>query len=128
MPEPRRIDRIRALIQRELSELIQQELKDPRVKFCSVSQVEVSSDLRYADVKLSVVGNKRQKALTLAGIQHASSFLRREVAQRIGLRHAMELRFELDEGVDHLMQIDRLLKQVQAENDASETVPPSEGL
>ena len=57
----RRTDRVGVLIQRELSDIIQRELKDPRVSFCTISQVQVSTDLRYADVKVSVVGDKRQK-------------------------------------------------------------------
>ena len=108
----RRTDRVSVLIQRELSDIIQRELKDPRVGFCTVSQVKVSPDLRYADVKVSVVGDKKQKRNSITGLKSAAGFLRREIVQRIGLRHAPELRFELDDSVDQLMQIDRLLKRI----------------
>ncbi|MCZ6681120.1 MAG: 30S ribosome-binding factor RbfA [Candidatus Poribacteria bacterium] len=117
MDERRRVDRVSVLIQRELSEAIQRELKDPRVRFCTVSQVEVSPDLRYADVKVSVVGDKKRKRDSIAGLRSAAGFLRRVVAKRIGLRHATELRFELDNSVDQLMQIDRLLKQAGAQEE-----------
>jgi ribosome-binding factor A len=106
---------VSVLIQRELSDIIQRGLKDPRVRFCTVSRVEVSPDLRYADVKVSVVGNKQQKRSSIAGLRSAAGFLRRETAQRIGLRHAPELRFELDDSVDQLMRIDRLLKRIHTE-------------
>ena len=115
----RRTDRVSVLIQRELSNLIQRELKDPRVGFCTISQVEVSTDLRYADVKVSVVGDKKQKQNSITGLKSAAGFLRREVVQRIGLRHAPELRFELDDSVDQLMRIDRLLKQIHAQEEIS---------
>lgn len=115
MSERRRVARVSTLIQRTLSDIIQRELKDPRVSFCTVSQVEVSSDLRYADIKVSIVGDQKQKQDAITGLKRATGFLRREVAQRIGLRHAPELRFEVDEAVERLMQIDRLLKQVHAE-------------
>ncbi len=111
----RRTDRVSALIQRELSDIIQRELRDPRVTFCTISQVEVSADLRYADVKVSVTGDKKQKRNSIAGLKNAAGFLRREVVQRIGLRHAPELRFELDDSVDQLMRIDRLLKQINTQ-------------
>lgn len=111
----RRTDRVSVLIQRELSDIIQRDLKDPRVAFCTISQVEVSTDLRYADVKVSVIGDKRQKRRSITGLKSAAGFLRREVVQRIGLRHAPELRFELDDSVDQLMQIDRLLKKVHTQ-------------
>ena len=115
----RRTDRVSALIQRELSDIIQRELKDPRVTFCTISQVEVSADLRYADVKVSVTGDKKQKRNSIAGLKNAAGFLRREVVQRIGLRHAPELRFELDDSVDQLMRIDRLLKQINTQEKSS---------
>ena len=123
----RRTDRVSVLIQRELSDIIQRELKDPRVGFCTISQVEVSTDLRYADVKVSVVGDKRQKRNSITGLKSAAGFLRREVVQRIGLRHAPELRFELDDSVDQLMQIDRLLKQIHTEESTS-SLPDDEAI
>ena len=119
----RRTDRVGVLIQRELSDIIQRELKDPRVGFCTIAQVEVSADLKYADVKVSVVGDKKQKQNSIMGLKSAAGFLRREVVQRIGLRHAPELRFELDDSVDQLMRIDYLLKQIDTEEGTS---PPSE--
>ena len=115
----RRTDRVSVLIQRELSDIIQRELKDPRVGFCTISQVQVSTDLRYADVKVSVVGDKRQKQNSITGLKSAAGFLRREVVQRIGLRHAPELRFELDDSVDQLMRIDHLLKRIHTQEEIS---------
>ena len=112
MLEFKRTDRVRTLLQRELSEVIHRSVRDPRVRFCTVADVELSPDLKYADIRISVVGNKKQKQGTLAGLKSASGFLRREVGRRIGLRHTPELRFELDESVEHLMRIDRLLKQI----------------
>ena len=78
-----------------------------------MGHVEVSSDLKYADVLVSVVGDNKQKQATLAGLKSASGFLRREIGNRIDLRYTPELRFALDKSVDHLMNIDRLLKQVE---------------
>jgi len=128
----RRTDRVSVLIQRELSDIIQRELKDPRVGFCTISQVQVSTDLRYADVKVSVVGDKQQKRNSIIGLKSAAGFLRREVVQRIGLRHAPELRFELDDSVDQLMRIDRLLKRIHTQEEISsptddEAIKPNYG-
>ena len=61
-----------ALIQRELSEIIQRSVKDPRVAFCTVTQAEVSPDLKYVDVKVSVIGDELQKDKTLAGLKSAA--------------------------------------------------------
>lgn len=117
MFENRRIDRVSALIQKELSYIIHRSLKDPRVKFCTITQVEVSYDLKYADVMVSVIGDKQQKQGVMAGLKSAAGYLRREVGGRVDLRYVPELRFKLDQSIDHLMKLDRLLKQVRAEEE-----------
>ena len=75
----RRTDRVSVLIQRELSDIIQRDLKDPRVSFCTISQVEVSTDLRYADVKVSVIGDKKQKRNSITGLKSAAEIGRAHV-------------------------------------------------
>lgn len=117
MLENRRTDRVGSLIQKELSYIIHRSLKDPRVKFCTITQVEVSFDLKYADVKVSVIGDKQQKQGAMAGLKSAAGFLRRQIGGRIDLRYVPELRFKLDQSIDHLMKLDRLLKQVRAEEE-----------
>lgn len=120
MIENRRQDRVSALIQRELSDVIQRVVKDPRVAFCTVTHAEVSSDLKYVDVKVSVIGGNEQKKDTLAGLKSAAGFLRREISKRLSLRYSPELRFSLDDSVDHLMKIDGLLKEIDNEENVAE--------
>ena len=120
MIENRRQDRVAVLIQRELSEVIHRVVKDPRVAFCTVSHVEVSSDLKYVDVKVSVIGDSEQKEATLAGLKNAAGFIRREISRRLALRYSPELRFNLDDSVDHLMKIDGLLKEIETEDETTE--------
>lgn len=115
MTNNRRQDRVGALLQRELSEIIQRSLKDPRVAFCTVTQAAVSPDLKYVDVKVSVIGDAAQKEDTLAGLKSATGFMRREIGRRLTLRYSPELRFTLDESVDHLMKIDELLRSGEVE-------------
>ena len=122
MVDNRRQDRVGTLIQRELSEIIQRSVKDPRVEFCTVTQAEVSSDLKYVDVKVSVIGDETQKDNTLAGLKSAAGFLRREIGRRLTLRYSPELRFTLDESVDYLMKIDGLLKSIEAEDETPENL------
>ena len=120
MADSRRQDRVAALIQRELSEIIQRSVKDPRVAFCTVTQAEVSPDLKYVDVKVSVIGDEAQKEKTLAGLKSAAGFLRREIGNRLTLRYSPELRFAIDESADYLFRIDGLLKSVNSEDETSE--------
>ena len=118
MADSRRQDRVAALIQRELSEIIQRSVKDPRVAFCTVTQAEVSPDLKYVDVKVSVIGDEAQKEKALAGLKSAAGFLRREIGKRLTLRYSPELRFGIDESADYLLRIDSLLKAVKSEDEA----------
>lgn len=120
MVENRRQDRVSALIQRELSEVIHREVKDPRVAFCTITHVEASADLKYVDVKVSVIGGIEQRESTLAGLKSAAGFLRREMNRRLSLKHSPELRFSLDDSVDHLMKIDGLLKEIEDEKETLE--------
>ena len=120
MADNRRQDRVAALIQRELSEIIQRSVKDPRVAFCSVTQAEVSPDLKYVDVKVSVIGDEAQKDKALAGLKSAAGFLRREIGKRLTLRYSPELRFAIDESADYLLRIDGLLKSVKSEDETSD--------
>ncbi len=120
MADSRRQDRVAALIQRELSEIIQRSVKDPRVAFCTVTQADVSADLKYVDVKVSVIGDEAQKEKALAGLKSAAGFLRREIGKRLTLRYSPELRFDIDESADYLLRIDGLLKSVKSEDEASD--------
>jgi ribosome-binding factor A len=117
MLENRRQDRVGALIQRELGEIIHRVVKDPRVAFCTVTHVDVSADLKYVDVKVSVIGDLEQKEGTLAGLKSAAGFIRREISRRLALRYSPELRFSLDDSVDHVMKIDGLLKRIETEEE-----------
>ncbi len=117
MIENRRQDRVSALIQRELSDAIHREVKDPRVAFCTITHVEASTDLKYVNVKVSVIGGTEQKEATLAGLKSAAGFLRREMNRRLSLKHSPELRFSLDDSVDHIMKIDGLLKEIEDEEE-----------
>lgn len=120
MIENRRQDRVSALIQGELSEVIQRVVKDPRVAFCTVTHVEVSADLKYVNVKVSVIGDSEQKEASLVGLKSATGFIRREISRRLALRYSPELRFSLDDSVDQILKIDGLLKEIKTEEDVQE--------
>ena len=116
-----RMARIDHELQRELARLISTELKDPRLGFVTVTRVEMTDDLRSAQVFFRLldegdVPEKRSEALT--GLARASGLLRREVSRRAGLRYAPELRFAYDEGQDERTRIEMLLEEVRAEERA----------
>ena len=117
----RRVERINDLLRSELSELIGRTLKDPRLAgLVSITQVEVTSDLRHARVYVSVFGSDEEQASSLKALRSASGFLRHEVAQRVILRHMPELEFQLDSSLEQGDHILRLLKEVGSQARAAE--------
>ena len=108
---PRRVDRINGLLRQEISQLLVQQIKDPRLSgVISITQVRTSDDMRNATVSLSVMGDQETKERALAGIRSAAAFLRRELKGRLTLRYVPFLSFRLDETLetaDRVLRADR---------------------
>ena len=102
-------------IQRILGEVIQYEVKDPRVGFATIVGVDMSADLQHAKVRVSVM-DPQQREATIEGLERAKGFLRRRVAQELRhLRTVPELHLMLDTSLDYSMRIDEVLRQVEQE-------------
>jgi ribosome-binding factor A len=108
-----RIEQVNKLIRRELSELIQRQLKDPRLStFVTVTEVATSTDLRHAKVFVSHLGSEAEKQAILKVLESASGFLRKELAQNLKLRRTPELNFCWDDSIEQGDHILRLIDQV----------------
>jgi ribosome-binding factor A len=118
-----RQDQLGEVIAHELSDLIRTRLKDPRVGFASITDVEVSNDIRHAKVFVSVMGEQEEQRATLAALEHATGFLRHELAQRLTVRHTPELLFRLDTSIERGTRVLDLIHRVNAEP-AGNTAPP----
>jgi len=112
----RREDQLSGAITRELSDLMRTRMKDPRIGFASITGVELSHDLRYAKVFVSVMGSPEEQRETMRGLDSANGFLRRELAQRLTIRHVPEISFRLDESIARGARVLDLLKQVEKES------------
>lgn len=109
----RRINRISEEIKKIVSELISREIKDPRVNpMTSITKVQVTRDLSYANIYVTILGNKEVKDNTIKGLNNAKGFIRKEISNRIDLRYAPEPIFHLDESIEHSMYISKLIKEV----------------
>jgi len=112
-----RTGRVGEEIKKELSVMIQRELKDPRIGFVTVTGVEVTSDLSQAKVYLSVFGDEEQKKDTLKALDKPTGFLRTEIGKRIRLRHTPELIFKIDESIAYGSRIEKLLDEISEEGE-----------
>lgn len=105
--------RINQEVQKELSVLIDQELKDPRIHpMTSVVAAEVAPDLKTARIYISVLGDDQAKKNTLQGLKSASPFLRGQLARTVNLRNTPQLLFVLDESIEHGVAMSRLIDEV----------------
>jgi len=105
-----RINRISEEMKREISDIIQNELKDPRLPpMISVISAEVTKDLRYAKVYISVLGGEDDKKKAIDGLKSAAGFIRREIGHRMQLRYTPELLFEIDNSIERGVYITKLI-------------------
>lgn len=95
------------------------ELKDPRIQGVTVTYVEVSDDLRYAKVHVSIMGEETQQRLSMKGLSSAAGFLQAKVAKRLELRYTPRLSFILDLGVKRSIEVARILREVLPPGDAA---------
>lgn len=119
MPSGIRLKRIADRIREELSEMLLREIADPRLKLIYVTDVEVDRELAYADVYVSAVEGQARAAEVLAGLESASGFIRRTLAERIELRVFPRLRFHWDPTPEHADRIERLLAELHRAAPAS---------
>lgn len=110
-----RTDRIAEEVKKELSQIIREEIKDPRLpQLVSITAVEVTKDLKYAKVHVSVYGDDEKKQGAIVALSHASGFIRHEIGQRIKLRITPEFQFKLDESIEHGMQLSKLIDETMS--------------
>ena len=110
-----RPEKVEQFIKEELSQILQREVRDPRIGFVSVTDVEVSVDLRHARVFVSVLGTPEEKAATMEGLTSASRYIRRELGQRLQMRFTPEISFRLDESIERGSRVMKLLGEVKNE-------------
>ena len=108
-----RIDKVQEFIKQEISQIIQKDIKDPRVGFVTVTDVEMTKDLRHAKIFLSLMGSDEQKKATWEALNRALGFMRSEIGKRIRLRCTPELSLHLDKSLDYSNHIQKLLLQLE---------------
>lgn len=116
-----RPERIANVVRDVVSEAIATKLSDPRIApFASVTRVEMSADLEYAKVWISVLGEEKVQRLTIAGLQSAAGVVQRMLAKDLTLRHCPRLSFHLDESIKRAAETIRLIDAAMAELQASD--------
>ncbi len=115
-----RASRLAESIKEEVSKMIREEVKDPRLGFVTVTDVEVAEDLRHARVFVSILGEEEDVKNSMDVLTRASGFVRTELGKAIRLRHVPEISFRYDKSIEHGAHISKLLREVGVEGDSSD--------
>jgi len=110
-----RVGRVGEQIKKEISHILQYDLKDPRIGFITVTAVKVTGDLSQATVYVSVLGNEEAIKDSLLALEKAKGYIRTEIGKRIRLRHTPDLVFKHDESIAYGSKIEELLKDIKGE-------------
>lgn len=109
----KRLGRINEEIKRVVSEVIVNGLKDPRIdSLTSVTHVKTSNDLQFVNIYVGILGDESKKRDVLEGLNSAKGFIRREIGNRVDLRHVPEPSFYLDEGMENVLYMNELIDSV----------------
>jgi ribosome-binding factor A len=111
-----RHERVAQALKREISNIIHDELKDPRLGFVTITDVELTPDLRYAKVFFSVLGKDQDYKKTQEALDCALGFIRRLIAQRIRLRFVPEITFKEDRSAEYSIKIQEVLEEIKELN------------
>lgn len=111
--DKKRIKRIESELKKEISALINTELKNPRIApITSITEVDLTDDLQSAKIYVSVFGKEYEKKETLEALQHSIGFIKRELGKRMQLRHIPDLKIILDEHIEEAMRMEKLISDV----------------
>jgi|694.fasta_scaffold04683_18 ribosome-binding factor A len=117
-----RTDRLNSLLKEVISEVIQRDVRNPHVtNLVTVTRVDITKDLHYAKVYISVIGSDQVKAETIAALQSAAGFIAVNSSKKVVMRYFPELTFKLDDSVDKHMRIEKLLGEISAEREARQS-------
>jgi len=112
----KRILRVREAVRRELGIILDRKMSDPRVGMVTVTRVDLSDDLKYAKVFVSLFGDPEEKKTVLRILRKARRFIRVELSHSLRMRTAPEVSFFLDDSAEDYIRIDKVLKQIHAED------------
>ncbi|KUO52279.1 MAG: ribosome-binding factor A [Desulfitibacter sp. BRH_c19] len=115
-----RPNRVAEQMKKEMAAIIEHQVKDPRIGFITITNVELSNDLRHAKIFFSSLGNDEEQKKSLEGLEKAKGFIRKEIAQRIQLRYAPEILFRIDNSIEHGVKISRILSEIKSDEKEKE--------
>lgn len=112
-----RVERVASAIKREVSLILQTEIKDPRLKLVTITDIKLAKDLRFARLYYSVLGGAHKKAAVSKALKSAGGFIRSLIGQRIRLRFVPEIAFTLDESCEYALKMEKIFADLREGRD-----------
>ena len=113
-----RVERVAQQLKREISRLLLLEIMDPRIGFLTITQVKISSDLKIARIYYTTLGDEESKNKTQEGLEKASGYIRKCIAQRVKLKFVPEIEFYYDEELTRALKLEKILDELENEGNS----------
>ena len=111
-----RMQKVNQLIKKALGEILLQDITDPNIGFCTVTDVDVASDLRSAWVMVSIMGEQKEKEISIEHLQNASGYINKLLRSKVELRYTPRLNFKLDNTLDNSFKIESIIKEIHVDD------------
>ena len=112
--------RVQVQLKKELSRILQEDLKDPRIGLTTITRIDLTGDLRYARIYFSILGDEKEKISSIEGIESAAGYIRRLIGERLKLKYVPELSFKLDRSIEYSINLEKTFKRLKNEHKNSE--------
>lgn len=112
MLSPKRSEQLKKSLIREVNNIIYRKINDPRIKFVTITRIKVSYDLKYADIFVTIYNDEAQQKKALKGLKNATKFIRGELGKELKLRYVPNIKFKIDENLEHQYKLLKIVTEV----------------
>lgn len=112
----RRSEKVQVELRREISRILQEDLKDPRIGFITVTRIDLTGDLRHAKVYFSILGDEAKQESSVEGIESAKGYIRKLIGDRLKLKYVPELSFKLDKSEEYSIELEKTFERLRNES------------
>ena len=111
-----RSDRVEGQLKKEISKILQEDIKDPRIGFVTITRIDLTKNLRYARIYFSILGDDDAKEESFKGIKSSMGFIRKLIAERMNLRYVPELYFKMDNSIEYSINLEKTFERIKHEH------------
>jgi ribosome-binding factor A len=108
----KRSEQLEKSLIREINNIIYRKINDPRIKFVTITRIKVSSDLKYADIFVTILNDKDQQKKALKGLKNATKFIRGELGKDLKIRYVPKIEFKIDEDLEHQYKLLKIITEI----------------